>query len=247
MKWTGLLVIVAAFGMATTAWSAEVQDQQAQAEVFDVLEQIKNDRDEAGVDGAVDPLAQVVGKSRRGERRAVQSNLDYNRRKLQALREKAAAQQKYLETLWQRVAVQFEDLKAKFGNDENVPAYRKAAIALSEEYAQREAQARRELQHINEQIAQTEARIAELENSKKIQELEDDLRNINLAEDIGYPEATRPAIPSRAGKALQTLADLSKRKTQHRLQLLVGSISVRTSADDYFDRQIQHMLSEKGN
>lgn len=243
MKWTCTLIVAAVLGLAgiAPAWAGELEDEQA--DVFDILSRPGGKNEDSSVGGAVDPLDRVVQKSRRGERQAVGSNLDYNLRKIKELRKQAAAQESYISNLWERVAIQFESLKARFGDDEKSPAYRKAALALREEYEQREAEARRKLKRLNEEIGHTEARTAELTNRKKMHQLEDELRNTDLGAKRTFGKAERPALPSRATGALAALGDLSKRKVQHRLDVLVGSATVRSSAEDYFDRQIQDMLA----
>lgn len=204
-----------------------------QTEVFGVLDGA-GEKGETTLGQAVGTFDRALGKYESGELEAVRSNLEYNRKRLEDLKRQADAQGKYLETFWERVAVYFENLKARYGQDESNPAYRKAALSLQEEYQQREADARRELERLNTEISVVAERITDLEERERMAKLEQELRANNMNVEVAA-EAEKKPLPSRADGALQAMGDLAKRKSDRRVARLASVVSPCSAREACFD------------
>ncbi|MFP4056744.1 MAG: hypothetical protein ACLF0G_07735 [Candidatus Brocadiia bacterium] len=241
MKALPALALAAALALPLGARAGEKPEKHDR--LFRVLDtKPKDGETDASLQEAVGKFDRALASSRSGEREAIDSNLAYNEEKLAELRQRAAAQREYLQTLWERVAVHFENLKKQFGGDTSSTEYRKAALALREEYQQREAEAQRLLDHLEAEIARIELRLASLGNHKKLAQIEQDLRATDLGPQATLGSGRTKPLPSRADEALEVLADLSQRKTQRRIALLVGAAPVQSVADQYFEKQIEDML-----
>ena len=233
-------------GMLWAAEDAAPQAEESYNEVFAVLEVKKGEQPaEPTLGTAVDTFDRALDRAGRGEVRAVESNLAYNRKRLVKLRKQKAAHEEYVRTFWERMAVYFDNLKAQYGDNENAPEYRKAVISLKEEYEQREAAAKRELDRLSTEVARTEARIAELENRGRIAKLEQDLRGNRIGGPAAGEKAETEPAPSRADEALAVMENLSTRKTDKRVLSLLVTADVRSASDDYFEKQIQDMVKGK--
>jgi len=223
-------LIAAALLVAPVATVRAEDDAEAE-EVFGVLADPRENKDNP-LDEAVGTFDRALGKYQAGELSAIRSNLGYNRQRLEELRQQEAAQKQYLDTFWERVAVYFEDLKHRYGNDETNPSYRKAAISLKEEYEQREAGARRELERIQQEIARVAQRISELSNREQMAQLAQDLRGNDLA-GKGTQTKKKP-VPSRADQAIEKMTSLTERKYQRRVARLAESAPSRKAWDACF-------------
>ena len=220
-----------------------------QRELFDVLDRPTDEERKEGevtMGTAVTSFDRALGKYRSGETSVVNSNLRYNQQRLNELQREAATQRQYVATFWERVAVHFENLKKQFGGDTTSPAYRKAALALKEEYEQRESEARQKLGQLEADLARVQVRMTHLDTRKRLNQIENDLRKTDLGVKAAGPHFGEvKALPTRADQALVVLNTLSQRKTERRLGLLVGAAGVRSAAGQYFDRQVAAMLAPK--
>jgi hypothetical protein len=243
MKALGVAILAL---LATGALAATTETKPKDySRLFKVLETPDKNKGDTSIDTAVGKFDSALAKSRSGDRNAIQSNLEYNREKLQDLRARATAQAEYVRTFWERVAIHFENLKRQFGGDENSKEYRKAALALKEEYEQREAEAKRTLEQLNGDIARVELRISELSTREKLTDLEDDLRSTDLGIQATLDDGKTKPLPSRADQALDVLSGLAQRKVERRIGLLVGSAPVQSAADHYFEKQIEDLLQDR--
>jgi len=226
-------IIALALLLVSPAVAAEGEQEKAQAkegdEIFDVLEEKKESAEESdSLSNAIDKLDGALEKSRTGELESVKSNLEYNKERLGKLQKQAEAKREYLDTFWETVAVYFDNLKEKYDGETSSTEYRKAVISLREEYEQREAEARRELDRLEEEIASAQERIDSLSQRLKLAELDAELRSTDLGAEA--QDAQKPPTPSRADEAIEVMEELSLRKRQRRVGELVKGVTLRPVA-----------------
>jgi len=238
---TMLAVMTAILALCACARAAEQAENPS-----DVFEILQNDEAGGASDGtlsnAVDTFDGALRKVHSGELSAVRSNLAYNRKRLVELNGEAAAKREYLDSFWQKVAVYFDDLKSKYGQDADSTEYRRAVISLREQYREREAQARAELARIEEDIATTEKRITQLVQREKLAMLEADLRSHDLSQ-IGAPE--KQPTPTRADEAIGAMEDLSKRLHDKRVHALLENVEIRSTVDECWESIVADLAKGK--
>lgn len=152
MKTQTYVIWIALLLVAGTGWSEEADS------LFPSADEVKSDK-QPSLEAAIAQFEDIVKDSPAGEMETLSANDQYNRERTVTLKQQLQRKQKYLEAMPGLISQRFEELMRQYP-DADQKTKNRMAEELHARWQAREAQTRREIGVLQEQLAVTTGRMS---------------------------------------------------------------------------------------
>jgi uncharacterized membrane protein len=161
------------------------------------------------LNSAIAQFEGIIENSADGDTKTLKSNNEYNQQQMSQLQQQLVEKKKYLETLPGLVSRQFDDLMKQYA-DSDQATKNKMAADLHAKWTAKEADVRREIVEIEEQLGITTNRVSELAIKSQLLEISNSLAQSEKA--FRQQTQEKENDPQAESPEFKNLRDLSRRR-----------------------------------